>query len=227
MEGVTAELTPANEDYLKVVWSAQEWSEEPVTTSVLARRMGLAPSTVSEAVKKLTGQGLLAHARYSVIELTPAGRDVALVMVRRHRLLETYLCTELGYAWDEVHDEAEVLEHAVSDRFVDAIDARLGHPTRDPHGDPIPTRGGDVPTPTATQLTAAPRGVRLAVARISDADPHRLRYLAGLGLHLDAEIEVRERRDYAGTLLLEIADRGSVDLGLPAAEAVWVTRRPA
>lgn len=225
MGGVTSDLTSAAQDYLKVIWSAQEWSAEPVTTTALARKMGFSPSTVSEAVKRLTGQGLVAHARYGVIELTPAGRRAALAMVRRHRILETFLVAELGYTWDEVHDEAEVLEHAVSDRLVDALDVRLGHPTRDPHGDPIPTAAGVVPSPPAHPLAEATAGERAVVARISDDDPQLLRYVAEVGLSLDAEVEVLDRKDFAGTLTLRVPGRAEpVELGLPAAGSVWVAR---
>ncbi|WP_345219065.1 metal-dependent transcriptional regulator [Georgenia halophila] len=217
------ELTAANQDYLKVVWSAQEWSDEPVTTTLLARRMGFSPSTVSEAVKKLTGQGLLTHARYGAIELSDAGRSAALTMVRRHRVIETFLVEELGYGWDEVHDEAEVLEHAVSDRLVEALENRLGHPERDPHGDPIPRPDGTVPAPAARQLHLVEAGSHVRVARISDVDPQVLRYFAGLGIALDTVLDVVERRDFAGTLSARVAGAVPVEIGLAAAEAVWVT----
>lgn len=223
MTVVLTDLSAANEDYLKVVWSAQEWSAEPVTTTLLARRMGFSPSTVSEAVKKLAAQGLLTHVRYGAIELTDAGRRAAVGVVRRHRILETFLVEELGYGWDEVHDEAEVLEHAVSERLVDALDERLGHPVRDPHGDPIPTREGRVPTPPAEQLHLVPDGVPVRVARISDTDPQVLRYLADLDVRLDTGLSVVERKEYAGTLAVRVSRPPRlVEVGLPAAEAVWV-----
>lgn len=225
MTAVPQDLTPATQDYLKVVWAAQEWADDPVTTTSLARTMGFSPSTVSEAVKKLTAQGLLHHARYGAIELTDAGRAAAVAMVRRHRILETFLVAELGYSWDEVHDEAEVLEHAVSDRLVDALDARLGHPVRDPHGDPIPTAEGDVPTPPAHPLHLAEAGEHVRVARISDTDPQVLRYFDELGIALDTSLEVRGRRDFAGTLSLAVDGApGPVEVGLAAAAAVWVVR---
>ncbi len=223
MVAVIGELTAANQDYLKVIWSAQEWSAEPVTTTLLARRLGNSASTVSEAVKKLTAQGLLTHARYGAIELTDAGRGAALAMVRRHRIIETFLVADLGYGWDEVHDEAEILEHAVSDRLVDALEARLGHPERDPHGDPIPRRDGSVAAPPARQLHLAEPGERVRVARISDVDPQVLRYFDGLGIALDTELEVVDRRDFAGTVSLRLAGaQDPVEVGLAAAEAVWV-----
>lgn len=216
-------LTPVTQDYLKVVWGAQEWSDEPVTTKLLAERMGVGASTVSETVRRLSAQGLLDHARYGAITLTDLGRSHALAMVRRHRLLETYLVSELGYAWDEVHDEAEVLEHAVSGLLMERIDARLGHPTRDPHGDPIPAADGTMIRPAAVPLSTLGVGAGGAVARISDADPDVLRYLRELDLGLDAVVHVRERREYAGTMAVERLPQGDrVQLGMRAADHVWV-----
>ncbi|MCB7135385.1 metal-dependent transcriptional regulator [Cellulosimicrobium marinum] len=223
------DLTPVAQDYLKVVWSAREWSDERVTTKLLAERMGVGASTVSETVRRLSAQGLLEHAPYGSIALTDRGRALALAMVRRHRLLETYLVSELGYGWDEVHDEAEVLEHAVSDLMIERIDARLGRPTRDPHGDPIPGADGSVVRPPATPLSELAAGDRGVVARISDADPDVLRYLAELGVGLDTRVEVTERREYAGTLTLVWSGAGAAGarpspLGLRAAGHVWVVR---
>jgi DtxR family Mn-dependent transcriptional regulator len=220
----TTGLSAVAQDYLKVVWSAQEWSDEPVTTKRVAERMGVGASTVSEQVRRMTAQGLLEHARYGAIELTDDGRRHAIAMVRRHRLIETFLVETLGYGWDEVHDEAEVLEHAVSDGLVERIDLLLGHPERDPHGDPIPSPDGTVARPGAVSLVALGAGDHGRVARISDADPEVLRYLTELGLRLDTELRVVGRREYAG--VLEVAWEGASDrivqLGFPAAEAIWV-----
>src|SRR5690606_29262904 len=144
--------TSTIEDYVKVIYSHTEWQPEPITPGALAARLGLAASSVTEMVKKLAAQGLVQHQPYGAIELTVAGRELALRMVRRHRLVETWLVQAMGYAWDEVHDEAEVLEHAVSDRLLAAIDAALGHPSRDPHGDPIPSASGVVKIPDAVLL---------------------------------------------------------------------------
>lgn len=179
------------EDYVKVIYSHTEWQPQPITPSGLAARLGLAASTVTEMVKKLVAQGLVVHEPYGAVELTPSGRRLALAMVRRHRLIETWLVTELGYRWDEVHDEAEVLEHAVSARFLEALDARLGHPTRDPHGDPIPTAELEIRMPEAVLLRAAVAGGR--VARVSDRDPLLLRYLAAEGVVLDAVVDAAAR----------------------------------
>ncbi|PJI93329.1 metal-dependent transcriptional regulator [Luteimicrobium subarcticum] len=222
MSHSTDGLSAVAQDYLKVVWSAQEWSDDPVTTKLLAERMGVGASTVSETVRRLSDQGLLSHERYGAISLTDDGRRHALAMVRRHRLMETFLVETLGYSWDEVHDEAEVLEHAVSDDLVARIAAHLGHPERDPHGDPIPRADGTVPATGAVSLVALPAGASGTVSRISDADPDVLRYLTELGLHLDTPLRVVGRREYAGVLEVTWQEGRIAQLGFPAAEAIWV-----
>jgi DtxR family transcriptional regulator, Mn-dependent transcriptional regulator len=222
------DLTTVAQDYLKVIWNAQEWSREKVSTKMLAERMGVSASTASESIRKLADQGLVDHEKYGAVTLTDRGRRAAVSVVRRHRLLETFLMRELGYRWDEVHDEAEILEHAVSDMLMARIDAKLGYPQRDPHGDPIPDLDGRVPTPPARQLSECSNGDHGAVARISDADPQMLRYFDSVGIALDSHLTVLARRDFAGTLSVAISDghhRDSdrtVDLGSPAAQSIWV-----
>jgi DtxR family Mn-dependent transcriptional regulator len=215
-------LTNTAQDYLKVIWSATEWEPVPMTVTALAARVGVRAATVSDGVRRLTEQGLVVHEPYGAVELTEAGRAHALAMVRRHRLIETFLVETLGYPWDEVHDEAEVLEHAVSDALVDRIDATLGHPVRDPHGDPIPTSDGDPRTPKAVRLTRAKPGVPLTVVRISDADPAVLRYLAERGIRLDARASLLEVRPFAGDIVVSIDDAKPTTLGSAAADAIWV-----
>jgi DtxR family Mn-dependent transcriptional regulator len=200
-----------------------------VSTKLLAERIGVSASTASESIRRLADQGLVHHEKYGAVTLTERGRAAALAVVRRHRLLETFLMRELGYGWDEVHDEAEILEHAVSDMMLDRIDAKLGHPTRDPHGDPIPGADGRVPTPPARQLSACSDGDIATVARISDADPEMLRYFDAVGISLDSRLQVLARRDFAGMISvgIESADGptqadATVDLGSPAAQAIWV-----
>ncbi|MFD8741144.1 metal-dependent transcriptional regulator, partial [Streptomyces sp. NPDC059618] len=148
-----SELSASTQNYLKAVWGLTEWSSVPVTPTLIAERTGLKLSSVSDAVRKLSTQGLVEHAPYGSVELTETGRSYALAMVRRHRLIESFLVSVLGYSWDQVHDEAEHLEHAVSDFMIDRIDEFLEFPTRDPHGDPIPSADGTVQIPDATQLT--------------------------------------------------------------------------
>lgn len=215
-----APLTAVAQDYLKVVWSAREWSDQPVTTKLLATRLGVGASTVSETVRRLADAGLLTHEPYGAVELTDEGRRHALAMVRRHRLVETFLVEQLGYGWDEVHDEAEVLEHAVSDLFVERIAERLGHPTRDPHGDPIPGPDGSLQAPPAHPLWGVEPGA-WTVARISDADPELLRYLDQVGVRLDVPLRVVARRAAVGVVTVSTGER-EVDLGEVAARAIWV-----
>ncbi len=195
----------AIEDYVKVIYSHTEWQPEPITTTVLAARLGLAASSVTEMVKKLVAQGLAKHEPYGAIELTPDGTTLALQMLRRHRLIEAWLVGHMGYRWDEVHEEAEVLEHSMSDRLLDVIDTQLLSPVRDPHGDPIPRRDGTVTRPNAIVLTDAPDGGR--VVRISDRDPMLLRRLAAEGVGLDVEL-TRVRR---------------AELTPDALDSIWVT----
>lgn len=221
-----SDITPVVEDYLKVVWSAGEWAETRVTTKLLAERLGVGPSTVSENVRRMVGMGLLDHEPYGAIALTGEGERLAVAMVRRHRLIETYLVERLGYAWDEVHDEAEVLEHAVSDLMLARMDSALGHPTRDPHGDPIPTPEGELEPSDACTLADLAGGITGVVVRISDSDPALLRWFAELGLGLDARVEVVAVREFAGTVTIAWTrpdgTASEAALGLPAARAVWV-----
>lgn len=216
-----SDLSPVAQDYLKLIWSATEWSGDPITVKQLSERMGVRAATVSDAIRRLVEQGLLVHEPYGGIELTEAGRHGAVAMVRRHRLIETFLVEELGYGWDEVHDEAEVLEHAVSDGLVDRIDRRLGFPARDPHGDPIPTADGTPRRPDAEPLLSAQTGVQLTVVRISDADPAVLRYLGERGIGLDTALSIDEHREFAGDITVRIGSELIV-LGSTAAAAVWV-----
>ena len=200
---------PAVEDYLKAIYAHTEWQPKPMTSSQLAARLGLAPSTVTEMVRKLSGQGLVEHQPYGAVELTAAGRREALRMVRRHRLLETWLVRQFGYGWDEVHDEAEVLEHAVSDRLLDALDEQLGRPTADPHGDPIPTADGEVRLPAAIVLTEVPDGGSGIVARISDRDPAVLQDLERRGIAIGDAVTARQLPPEAeDAVWIEVHERG-------------------
>lgn len=207
-------LSASTQDYLKSIWSIQEWAEGPVSVTALAERLGIRTSSVSDGVKKLAEQGLVDHQSYGGVTLTALGRSHAVAMVRRHRLLETYLVQELGFEWDEVHDEAEVLEHAVSDRLISAIDAKLGFPQRDPHGDPIPSADGAASVPPAITLDLASAG-RYVITRISDADAERLRGFAEQGVMPDATLELSP----AGQVL--IAGQ-VVEIGDQDARAVWL-----
>ncbi|WP_405472233.1 metal-dependent transcriptional regulator [Paenarthrobacter ilicis] len=219
--------TPSSsiEDYVKVIYSFTEWQDKPITSSQLAQRLGVANSSVSEMVRKLKDQGLVNHQPYSAIRLTESGRQLALAMVRRHRLLETYLVEELGYSWDEVHDEAEMLEHAVSDTFIERMSAKLGHPLRDPHGDPIPAADGTVDLPHAYQMIELDKGHSGRITRISDENPELLRYLATEEIALDAPIEILGRKPFGGALVVRIGNPSQgreFDLADEVSSALWV-----
>ena len=214
--------TSVVEDYVKVIYSHTEWQTESITPSELAVRLGLAPSSVTEMVKKLAASGLVTHVRYGAVTLTNDGRGLALRMLRRHRLIETWLVESFGYRWDEVHDDAEVLEHAISDRLLEAISVKLGNPSRDPHGDPIPRADGTVVQPDAVLLADAPIPFAGAVVRISDRDPSLLQYFEGRGISLDTVVQVVERRPFGGALVIQVGD-AETDLGDEAASSIWLS----
>ena len=180
------------QDYLKVVWAACEWGGAGASITGLAKRMEVAPSTASENVARLVDEGLLIHEPYRAVTLSEEGRRRAMGMIRRHRILETYLVTQLDFGWDEVHAEAEELEHAVSERLLERLDAVLGHPTRDPHGDPIPTADGRLVVPDLVRLETRPVGSDGVVGRIQD-DSETLRRLARAGIGLDSRVRIRDR----------------------------------
>jgi len=211
----------AVEDYVKAVYAHTEWQPTPITTSALAARLGLAASSVTEMVKKLTAQGLVDHRPYGAVTLTTDGAALALRMLRRHRLIETWLVEHFGYTWDEVHDEAEVLEHALSDRILDRIDDDLGRPSRDPHGDPIPDREGAVHRPEAVLLRDVEAGESVRVVRISDRDPAVLRLLDEGDIALDGRLTVVSTDPFA--VLVE-SSGGGIGLAADAVASIWVSR---
>lgn len=221
----TSPTSSSVEDYVKVIYAFTEWQDKSITSSQLATRLGVANSSVSEMVRKLKDLGLVDHRPYSAIDLTPEGLTLALAMTRRHRLLETYLVQELGYSWDEVHDEAELLEHAVSDTFIERLSDKLGHPERDPHGDPIPAADGSVVVPEAHRLIELDAGHSGRIARISDDNPDLLRYLTAQDIGLDAAVEVVGRKPFGGALTVLVgAGRSAreIDLGDEVTAALWV-----
>ena len=180
------------QDYLKAVWAACEWGGAGASITGLARRMGVAASTASENVARLVEAGLLEHEPYRAVTLSEEGDRRARRMMRRHRLLETYLVEVLGFEWDEVHAEAEVLEHACSDRLLAALDAALGHPVRDPHGDPIPAADGRIIQPALRSIDAVGVGRTVVVGRIRD-ESALLRDLRRAGIGLDTPVRVVAR----------------------------------
>jgi DtxR family Mn-dependent transcriptional regulator len=222
-------MSPAAQDYLKALYlecepdSASE--ESLVSTTTLSQRLGVSAASATNMLKKLDALGLVSHVPYHGAELSENGRKVALEVIRHHRLLETYLAEALGVPWDEVHAEAEVLEHVLSEGLEERIAAHLGHPTLDPHGHPIPSKDGRVPRISEKRLWDAPVGERVLVERVSDAHPDGLRYLARIGVRPGASLVITGRGPVGGPLFVRVPDSGAQAQALSReiAEAVWVS----
>lgn len=213
-------LTPAVEDYVKAIYTLDA-GEGSVTTNALAERLDVRPASVSGMLPKLTALGLVEHEPYRGVRLTERGTRVALEVVRHHRLLELFLVESLGMTWDEVHAEAEVLEHVISEDLEDLIAAKLGNPAFDPHGDPIPSRELTVPADESLSLYALEPGESGTFVRVSD-DPAMLRFLSERGIAPGAQIEVLERQPFDGPLYVRVGEDMHV-LGAVLARAMRVT----
>jgi DtxR family transcriptional regulator, Mn-dependent transcriptional regulator len=199
--------TPAVEDYTKAIYSLESRHDEPVSTKTLAERLGITPGSVSAMLKRLDELGLITHVPYRGVRLTEAGRRIALEVIRHHRLLESYLADVLGMPWDRVHAEAEVLEHVLSDDLEELIAAKLGNPTVDPHGDPIPTAAYVLQEGDTCGLDELPIGATGHFVRVSDSDPEMLRYLAEQGIAIGEELEIVERQPFGGPLYVRFGKR--------------------
>src|SRR4051794_23424729 len=200
-------ISATGEDYSKAIYALQVELGGPGTNNALAERIGVSAASASNMVKKLDGLGLVEHLPYRGVELTPAGRRVALEVLRHHRLLELYLAQSLGVPWDRVHDEAEVLEHHISEELEDLIAEKLGNPTHDPHGDPIPTRDLElVEEPGTGSLDTLQPGSSGRFTRVSDHDPEMLRYLADRGIARGDDFEVVDVQPFGGPLYVRFGD---------------------
>lgn len=195
--------TVSVENYLKAIWSLQQAAER-VKTKALADRLHVSPPSATQMLRTLEGMGFVTYTPYQGASLTPEGTRAALQVIRKHRLVEAFLVATLGYAWDEVHDEAERLEHAVSDDLVNRIDAFLSHPEVDPHGDPIPTAAGTIRSHGAGSLSELPDGTSARILRVLDQDPEVLRYLDDRGLVPGARVRVLRREPFDGPLHLDV-----------------------
>lgn len=198
-ENGNRDASRAAEDYLKAIYRLEARSS-PVSTSDLAEALGRAAPSVTNMIKGLAARGLVDHHPYHGVRLTPTGRSAALSILRRHRVLEAYLIEELGYAWDDVHEEAERLEHAASDDLIDRMAESIGQPERDPHGSPIPEASGEVATRPAMLLAEAPEGETLVVNEVQDRMPACLREAAEAGLFPGTTVSVRGTGPREGTL---------------------------
>jgi DtxR family Mn-dependent transcriptional regulator len=217
-------LSRSIEDYLKGVYELGGESA-PVQTSAIAELLEVSPASVSGMLKRLAEAGLLEHERYQGVVLTDEGRRTAVRVVRRHRVLESYLVTMLGYDWDSVHEEAERLEHAVSDRLIERMAQALGNPAYDPHGAPIPTSAGDVEELNAVPLADVRVGAVAQLRVVSDKDPERLRYLRSLGLEVGTTFEVVDRQPFDGPVTIRVSGRKPLVLGNELARALGCTVR--
>jgi DtxR family transcriptional regulator, Mn-dependent transcriptional regulator len=215
-----SQTSPAAQDYLKAVYREAEEGDGHASTTAVAARLGVAAASVTNMLKRLAAAGLVEHSRYHGARLTEEGAAVALEVIRHHRLLETYLAEALGVPWDEVHAEAEVLEHVLSEDLEARISERLGNPSADPHGHPIPSTELEMPDVSARTLWDVPGG-RVVVERVSDAHAGSLRYLAGLGLKPGVEVDVVGRGPVGGPLFVRVGGRAHA-LSREVAEAIWV-----
>ena len=221
------EITPPIEDYLKVVYTlVRERGEERASTSAISERMEVSAASVTNMMQKLADMRLVEYVPYRGVSLTDAGEKIALEVIRHHRLIELYLAEALGYPWDEVHDEAERLEHVISEEFEDRIDAMLGHPTTDPHGDPIPPKSGRPPAGASPRrLSEVEVGESVVVRRVSDRDGELLRQLASLELVPGTRVRIVSRDSSGGPITLERDDR-RLSVGEEIARRVFVESAP-
>ena len=217
--------TPAVEDYCKAVYALEVRHDEPVSTNALAERLGITAGSVSAMLRKLGELGVITHVPYRGVRLTGDGRRIALEVIRHHRLLESYLA-ELGMPWDRVHAEAEVLEHVLSDELEALIAAKLGHPTVDPHGDPIPSADLELEEIATERLEALGPGDEGLFVRVSDSDPEMLRYLAERGIAPGERFLVRDRQPFGGPLFV-VFGAGEHAIGGQLAAAMRVVVEPA
>jgi DtxR family Mn-dependent transcriptional regulator len=199
--------TPAVEDYAKAIFTLESRNAEPVSTTSLAERLGITAGSVSAMLKRLDELGVIERTPYRGVSLTADGRALALEVIRHHRLIESFLNNTLGMPWDRVHAEAEVLEHVLSEELEELIASKLGHPTVDPHGDPIPTATLELEEPRTWAMETLSPGDRGVFVRVSDSDPEMLRYLAGCGISPGDRFDVRERQPFGGPLLIAFGER--------------------
>ena len=215
-------LRTSVQDYIKAIYEL-EAARKPPATKALAEVLGVQMASVTGMVKHLAAEGFVKHVPYRGFKLTKKGRDLALQMLRRHRLIELFLVRTLGLGWDEVHSDAEQMEHAVSDRLIERIDGYLGHPKFDPHGSPIPTVDGKVAAGRAVPIAQLKAGDKGTVAEVEDKDPDLLRYLSSLGIEIGSTVRVIAKEPYGGPVRLRLARR-NILMGTEAAARVRIAR---
>jgi DtxR family transcriptional regulator, Mn-dependent transcriptional regulator len=214
-------ITEAIQDYLKVIYKVEETGEE-ITTNAIAERLQVTQPSVTGMVKKLSEMNLISYTPYQEVRLTEAGRKIALEVIRHHRLLELYLAKAMGYSWDRVHEEAEKLEHVISEEFEEKMAEMLGQPTSDPHGAPIPGKDGSMEQRNLTALTEVAAGQTVLVKQVSDRDPEKLRYLAGIGIHPEVILILTEKAPFGGPISIQIGETVHF-LGAGLTDIIFVT----
>lgn len=210
------------EDYIKIIYRLEE-EHQRATTQRIADQLGVRMASVTGMVKHLAGEGYVEHQPYRGATLTDKGRATAIELIRRHRLIELFLVETLGLTWDEVDADAEILEHAVSDRLIEKIDAHLGHPRFDPHGSPIPRKDGTLPPPKGVTLADLDVGQTARVTEVSDRDPEFLRYLTSLNIEIGSSLHVIEKAPYQGPITLTLGEQ-TIAIGREAAQRIRVTQ---
>lgn len=214
----------ALEDYLKIIYKLEDKrSEKGVQTSVIAERLSISQASVSNMLKKLADSDYISYEPYYGVSLTPSGRKIALTMIRKHRILELYLVERLNYSWDEVDEEAEVLEHAISDTLANRMWSDLGQPTHDPHGSPIPSIDGELIKQDLVSLVEVPIEQKIQVVRIKNRSPEELRYLANIGLTTGVSLKIKNMAPLNGPLLVEIEDENLHAIDYRLAMALFVS----
>lgn len=214
-------LTSAHQDYLKAIYTLGLEGAD-ASNSALAATLGVAPASATNMVRRLADAGLVDHTRYQGVRLTPAGEQAALETIRHHRLIELFLHDILGLPWDRVHEEAERLEHAISEEVEEAIARKLGYPTFDPHGDPIPAKDGSRVEVSNITLATLDPAIPARLQRVRTQDGDRLRYLGSLGLYPGATVKVIARTPFDGPLTLEVDGRRQI-LAHDLAQLLFVT----
>jgi len=213
-------ISQALEDYLKIIY-VLEADGEKATTTAIAQALDVSNASVTNMLKKLAGMNLIVHESYKGAELSPAGKKIALEILRHHRLLELYLKEVMGYSWDEVHEEAEKLEHHISEQFEDRIAELLNHPTHDPHGDPIPSKDGVMPKKATLALHDGELNTLYMVGRVKDQNPELLRYLEKLGVLPGVELTIIEKAPFDGPIAISLAGQ-SLSIGFAIAQDIFL-----
>lgn len=214
-------LSQAVEDYLKTIYTLEAEGNKATTTKI-AESLEVSSASATNMVKRLSKMGLVDYQSYKGASLTKSGKKIALEIIRHHRLLELYLLEILGYSWDEVHDEAEKLEHHISEQFEDKIAELLDHPTHDPHGDPIPTKDGIMPANEVESLVESVVDQEYIVSRVKDQDPELLRYLQEIGLLPGTKIRIKEKGPFKGPITLVVEEEDEQVIGHDVARNIFI-----